>query len=52
VRLSDAGRLRAGHDYVLVGRRAALNLPFGQMTHDFEGALRRVHAGRGKMESR
>lgn len=52
VRLSDAGRLRTGHDYVLVGRRAALNLPFGQMTHDFEGALRRVHAGRGKMESR
>ena len=39
-----AGHDRAGHDYVLVGRRAALNLPFERMTQDFEGALRRVHA--------
>jgi len=53
VRLSAATRLRAGHDYVLVGRRAALELPFARMTQEFEGALRRVHAGRdGKMESR
>ena len=53
VRLSAASRLRAGHDYVLVGRRAALNLPFARMTQDFEGALRRAHAGRnGHMESR
>jgi ribonuclease P protein component len=53
VRLSAASRLHAGHDYVLVGRRAALNLPFARMTQDFEGALRRVHAGRnGKMEFR
>jgi ribonuclease P protein component len=52
VRLSAANRLRAGHDYVLVGRRAALNLPFARMTQDFEGALRRVHAKRnGSMES-
>lgn len=47
VRLSAATRLRAGHDYVLIGRRAALNLPFARITQDFEGALRRVHAGRG-----
>ena len=33
----------AGHDYVLVGRRAALKLPFGRMTDDFAGALRRAH---------
>ncbi|MGE5166615.1 MAG: ribonuclease P protein component [Sphingobacteriales bacterium] len=46
VRLSAATRLRAGHDYVLIGRRAALNLPFARITQDFEGALRRVHAGR------
>ena len=46
VRLSDANRLRAGHDYVLVGRRAALSLPFGKMAQDFEGALQRIHAGR------
>jgi ribonuclease P protein component len=53
VRLSAAIRLRAGHDYVLIGRRAALSLPFDRMTNDFEGALRRVHAGRsGNMESR
>jgi len=53
VRLSAAGRLRAGHDYVLIGRRAALNLPFVRMTQDFEGALRRIHARRNdNMESR
>jgi ribonuclease P protein component len=52
VRRSAATGLRAGHDYVLIGRRAALNLPFARMTQDFEGALRRVHAGRnGNMES-
>jgi ribonuclease P protein component len=45
VRLSAATRVRAGHDYVLIGRRAALDLPFDRMTKDFEGALRRVHAG-------
>jgi ribonuclease P protein component len=53
VRLSAASRLHAGHDYVLIGRRAALNLPFARMTQDFEGALRRIHAGRNdNMESR
>jgi len=53
VRLSAANRLRAGHDYVLVGRRAALDLPFARMTQDFEGALRRMHARRnGNVESR
>ena len=47
VRLSSASRLRAGHDYVLIGRRAALSLPFGELAQDFEGALQRIHAGRG-----
>jgi ribonuclease P protein component len=42
VRLSPAGCLRAGHDYVLIGRRAALSLPFERMTQDFDGALRRL----------
>ncbi len=46
VRLSPAARMRAGHDYVLIGRRAALRVPFERMAQDFEGALRRVHAGR------
>jgi len=53
VRLSATSALRAGHDYVLIGRRAALNVPFARMTQDFEGALRRIHARRnGNMESR
>jgi ribonuclease P protein component len=39
--------MRTGHDYVLVGRRAALNAPFARMVQEFDGALRRVHEGRG-----
>jgi ribonuclease P protein component len=46
VRLSNAKRMQSGHDYVLIGRRAALQLPFARMAQDFEGALRRMHAGR------
>jgi ribonuclease P protein component len=42
VRLSAATGLSGGHDYVLVGRRAALSRPFEQMTQDFKRALRRV----------
>jgi ribonuclease P protein component len=42
VRLSAATGLSRGHDYVLIGRRAALSLPFEQMTQDFKRALRRV----------
>jgi ribonuclease P protein component len=46
VRLAEPDRLRSGHDYVLIGRRAALKVPFDRLTQDFEGALRRAHAGR------
>jgi ribonuclease P protein component len=46
VRLAEPAWMRAGHDYVLVGRRAALELPYARMTQDFEGALQRVHQGR------
>ncbi len=46
VRQSAPGRMRPGHDYVVVGRRAALALPFRRMIEDFDGALRRVHEGR------
>jgi ribonuclease P protein component len=42
VRLSAATGLSRGHDYVLIGRRAALSLPFEQMTQDFQRALRRA----------
>jgi ribonuclease P protein component len=46
VRLSDTKRMQSGHDYVLVGRKAALKLPFDRIAQDFEGALRRLQAGR------
>jgi ribonuclease P protein component len=42
VRLSASERLRAGHDYVLIGRRGALSLPFERILTDFDGALRRL----------
>ncbi len=43
VRLSAAEPLRAGNDYVLIGRRAALELPFDRLMSDFAGAVARVH---------
>jgi len=43
VRLNGAARIQPGHDYVLVGRRAALALPFERIKHDFDGAIRRAH---------
>ena len=46
VRLSDAARLRPGNDYVLVGRRAALDLPFARLIEDFRRALERIHQQR------
>ena len=46
VRRSPADRMRRGHDYVLIGRRAALKVPFARMADDFEWVLRRMHAGR------
>jgi ribonuclease P protein component len=53
VRLADAGHLQAGHDYVLIGRRAALRLPFGKIADEFSGALRRLQANRNsRMSSR
>ena len=45
VRLSPLPLLR-GHDYVLVGRRAALSLPFARIAQDYEGALQRVEKRR------
>jgi ribonuclease P protein component len=43
VRLSDRTALKAGHDYVLIGRRGALNAPFARMADEFTGALKRAH---------
>lgn len=38
-----AGGLRSGHDYVLVGRRAALATPFTEMMRELDTALARIH---------
>ncbi len=46
VRRAGATGLSAGHDYVLIGRRAALSLPFERITEDFNRALRRLRASR------
>ena len=46
VRLSGTTGMASGHDYVLVGRRAALKVPYAQIAQDFKGALRRLLAGR------
>jgi ribonuclease P protein component len=45
VRIS-AVAARAGHDYVVIGRRAALTAAFAQMLEDFARAMRTVHEGR------
>jgi ribonuclease P protein component len=37
-----------GHDYVLVGRRAALELPFGELIQELDTALCQIHAGEGQ----
>ncbi len=42
------GRMQAGCDYVLVGRRAALELPFDRLVEDFNGAMRRLETAAGK----
>jgi len=44
VRLATAESLQQGHDYVLIGRRGALSLPFGEMMRELDTALKRVHA--------
>ncbi|HXX50486.1 MAG TPA: ribonuclease P protein component [Xanthobacteraceae bacterium] len=50
VRGTPAESLSSGHDYVLVGRRAALKARFGDMMQDLAAALHRVH-GLGKTSS-
>jgi ribonuclease P protein component len=53
VRTSGSSGIRIGHDYVLIGRRAALKVPYARIAEEFEGALRRVHARRnGNTRSR
>jgi len=45
VRLSAAERMQVGTDYVLIGRRAALHLPFDRLLEDFAGAFARLNKG-------
>ena len=45
VRLSDKMALRPHHDYVLVGRRAALSRDFSAMVDDFQNCLQRLDRG-------
>ena len=49
VRLNAVMAAQGGHDYVLIGRKAALTLPFGRMAGEFAGALKRAH---GKRQTR
>jgi ribonuclease P protein component len=44
VRVAPAASLCAGHDYVLVGRPAALRAEFDAMLRDLAAALNRIHA--------
>ena len=48
VRLSGGAQMKAGHDYVLIGRREALRLPFDRMSDEFAQALKRAHKIGGK----
>jgi ribonuclease P protein component len=48
VKVAAAGMTHAGHDYVLIGRRAGLTTPFAAMIEDLHGALRRLDEGGGK----
>jgi ribonuclease P protein component len=52
VRRSPPDHMLEGHDYVLVGRRAALTEPFARMMEEFQGALRRLHRSRPATTSR
>jgi ribonuclease P protein component len=46
VRLSAAPSLHGGSDYVMVGRRAALDLSFSRLAEDFAGAVARLDKAR------
>lgn len=46
VRKTGPSVMKAGHDYVLIGRRDALKLPFERMMQEFSRALSRVHTAK------
>ena len=45
VRRDAALAAQNGHDYVLIGRRAALNMPFETISAEFARAMSRVRRG-------
>jgi len=51
VRVAPPALLYPGHDYVLVGRRAALNVRFADMMRELATALNRVHGSAGTLRS-
>ena len=48
VRLAIRAGLPRGHDYVLVGRRAALSAAFPDLAADYDRAITRIHTMRRK----
>jgi ribonuclease P protein component len=48
VRRLAPGRLQAGHDYVLIGRRASLKLSFDRMVEELTMALWRLESRRSR----
>ena len=42
---------QSGHDYVLIGRRAALEMPFERINAEFLGAMTRLSGGRRRDQS-
>ncbi len=51
VRLNSADKLRAGHDYVLIGRRAALSADFSQLAAEYLRAIARLGSIRSRPKS-
>jgi ribonuclease P protein component len=51
VRLRSGEALRPGHDYVLVGRRAALSAAFSDLAADYDRAITRIHTMRPRPKS-
>jgi ribonuclease P protein component len=49
VKLAPAERLHRGHDYVLVGRRAALHVSFDRLIQDLAGALHQLDMNAAKV---
>ncbi len=46
VRARAGSLVRSGHDYVVIGRRAALTTPFARILTDLETALRKIHGSK------